>query len=65
MKGNGTVLCLLTTAGLWQGMHLPWNAERQTKLKKTKKKKKLFVLNNEFKLKRAVLIFNLLCKYYP
>ena len=25
MKGNGIVLCSPTTAGLWQGMDLPWN----------------------------------------
>jgi len=24
-QGKGTLLCLLTTAGLWQGMALPWN----------------------------------------
>jgi len=30
MKGNGTVPCSATTAGLWQGMFLPWNTrERQ------------------------------------
>jgi len=26
IKGNGTVLWSPTTAGLWQGMPLPWNA---------------------------------------
>jgi hypothetical protein len=25
MKANGIVLCSPTTAGLWQGMDLPWN----------------------------------------
>jgi len=25
IKGNGTVLCSPTAAGLWQGMPLPWN----------------------------------------
>ena len=36
MKGNGTVPCLPTTAGLWQGMSLPWNtSERQNKNKIT------------------------------
>ena len=27
MKGNGTVLCSPTTAGLWQGIPLPWNTD--------------------------------------
>ena len=32
IKGNWTVLCSLTTAGLWQGMSLPWNkSDRQKK----------------------------------
>ena len=44
MKANGTVLCSPTTAGLWQGMPLPWNtSDRQNE----KKKVILFVLNNE------------------
>ena len=35
MKGNGTVLCSPTTAGLWQGMPLPWNtSDRQDEKKK-------------------------------
>jgi len=25
IKGSGTVLCLPTAVGLWQGMTLPWN----------------------------------------
>ena len=30
IKGNGTVLCSWTTAGLWQWMPLPWNtSDRQ------------------------------------
>ena len=30
IKENGTVLCSPTTAGLWQGMPLPWNtSDRQ------------------------------------
>jgi len=37
IKGNGTVLCLLTTAGLWQGMPLPWNtSDRQNEKEKKK-----------------------------
>ena len=52
MKGNGTVLCLPTTAGLWQGMPLPWNtSDRQSGGEKKKKEKKekviSFALNNE------------------
>ena len=44
MKGNGTVLCLPTTAGLWQGMPLPCNTrDRQNE----KNYIILFVLNNE------------------
>jgi len=44
MKENGTVLCSLTTASLWQGMLLPWNiSDRQNE----KKYLILFVLNNE------------------
>jgi hypothetical protein len=40
IKGNGTVLCSPTTAGLWQ----PWNtSDRQNK----KKYMILFILNNE------------------
>jgi len=36
IKGNGTVLCLPTTAGLWQGMPLQWNtSDRQNKKKVT------------------------------
>ena len=49
MKGNGTVLCSPTTAGLWQGMPLPWNtSDRQSEKKKKEKKGViLFALNNE------------------
>jgi len=44
IKGNGTVLCLPTTAGLWQGLSLPRNrSNRQNE----KKNVILFVLNNE------------------
>jgi len=46
IKGNGTALCSPTTAGLWQGMPLPWyTSDRQNK----KKTLILFVLNNELK----------------
>jgi hypothetical protein len=45
VKGNGTGLCSPTTAGLWQGMFLPWNtSDRQNG---GEKKKILCVLNNE------------------
>jgi len=47
MKGNGTVLCSPTTAGLWQGMPLPWNTSNRGGKKKNKKNVILFVLNNE------------------
>ena len=44
IKGNGTVLCSPTTAGLWQGMPVPWNtSDRQNE----KKERDFFVLNNE------------------
>jgi len=44
IKGKGTVLCSPTTAGLWQGMRLPWNtSDRQQQ----QHQKILFVLNNE------------------
>jgi hypothetical protein len=44
IKENGTVLCSPTSAGLWQGMPLPWNiSDRQNE----KKIMILFVLNNE------------------
>ena len=46
IKGNGSVLCWPTTAGLWQGMSLCWNtSKRQTE-------KIFFVLNNEHTWKR-------------
>ena len=49
MKGNGTVLCSLTTAALWQGMPLPCNtSDRQ----KEGANVILFVLNNELTCKR-------------
>ena len=63
-KGNGTVLCSPTTAGLWQGMPLPWNRSDRQNEKKEKKKKKekknmiLFVLNNEDCADVQI------CKYY-
>jgi len=44
IKKNGTVLCSLTTVGLWQGMPLPWNASDG---QNEKKYMILFVLNNE------------------
>jgi len=47
MKGNGTVLCSPTTAGLWQGIPLPWNTSDIQNGKKKKKNVILFVLNNE------------------
>jgi len=34
IKGNGTVLCSPTTAGLWQGMSLSWNASDRQNDKK-------------------------------
>ena len=44
IKGNGTALCSPTTAGLWQGMPLPWNTSDRQNGGREKKK---FVLNNE------------------
>ena len=41
IKGNGTVLCSPTTAGLWQGMPLPWNTSDMQD--ETKKKIRDFV----------------------
>jgi len=46
IKENGTALCSPTTAGLWQGMPLPWNTSDRQNGKK-RKKVILFVLNNE------------------
>jgi len=45
IKGNGTAICSPTTAGLWQGMTLPWNtSDRQN----GEEKQMIFcVLNNE------------------
>jgi len=45
IKGNVTVLCSPTTAGLWQGVPLPYN----TSDRKNEKKNYmiLFVVNNE------------------
>jgi len=44
IKGDGTVLCSPTTAGLWQGIPLPWNtSDRQN----GEGNMILFVLNNE------------------
>jgi len=34
IRGNGTVLCSPTTAGLWQGMSLTWNASDRQNGKK-------------------------------
>ena len=52
MKGNGTVICSPTTAGLWQEMPLSWNtSDRQNE----KNYVILFVLNNE-------LTWKLLCR---
>jgi len=48
VKGNGTVLCSLTTAGLWQGMPLPWNtSDKQNGGGGGGNYMILFVLNNE------------------
>jgi len=63
IKGNGTVLCLVNTAGLWQGMPLPWNtSDRQNK----KNYMILFVLNNELTRKRlcrcSIYIVNIIPK---
>ena len=41
IKGNGTVLCSPTAAGLWQGMPLPWNTSKRPGEGGN------FVLNNE------------------
>jgi len=44
MKGNGTVLCSPTAAGLWQGMSLTWHtSDWQNETNYVI----LFVLNNE------------------
>jgi len=51
IKGNGTGLCWPTTAGLWQGMPLPWNTsdrqngegEQKNNKKQQKQKKHDFV----------------------
>ena len=51
IKGNGTVLCSPTAAGLWQGLPLPWNAsDRQNR--NIYIYMILFVLNNELIWKR-------------
>ena len=44
IKGNGSVLCWPTTAGLWQGMSVPWNTSDKQNGGGTMI---LFVLNNE------------------
>jgi len=44
VKGNGTVLCSPTAAGLWQGMAIPWNTSDR---KNGGKYVILLVLNNE------------------
>jgi len=44
IKQKGAALCSPTTAGLWQGMPIPWNtSDRQNE----KNYMILFVLNNE------------------
>jgi len=63
IKGNGTVLCLPTTAGLWQGMSLPWNTSDRRGEKKERKKEKL---NNELTWKRlcrcSIYVVNIIPK---
>jgi len=52
IKKNGSVLSSPTTAGLWQGMPLPWNTkDRQNE----KIDIILFVLNNELTWKRLCI----------
>ena len=47
--GNGTEFCSPLTAGLWQGMPIPWNtSDRQNE----KNYAVLFVLDNELTRKR-------------
>ena len=63
IKGNGTVLHSPTTAGLWQGIPLPWNTgNRQNK----KNYMILSVLNNELTWKRlcrcSIYIINIIPK---
>jgi len=45
ITGNRTLLCSPSTAGLWQGMPLPWNTSDRQNEKKNYMI--LFVLNNE------------------
>ena len=67
IKGNGTVLCSPTTAGLWQGMPLPWNiSEKQNEKKRKKRNVILFVWNNELTWKRlcrcSIYVVNIISK---
>ena len=67
IKGNGTGLCSPTTAGLWQGMFLPWNtSDRQTEKKEEEKNTILCVLNNELTWKRlcrcSIYVINIIPK---
>ena len=55
IKGRGTVLCSPTTAGLWQGMPLPWNISDMQN-EKEKENTIFFVLNNELNTKKTVQI---------
>jgi len=64
IKGNGPGLCSPTTAGLWQGMSLPWNTcDRQNAGRKLMI---LCVLNNELTWKRlcscAIYVVNIIPK---
>jgi hypothetical protein len=62
IKGNDTVLCSPTAAGLWQEMSLPWNRSAR---QKKENYMIFFVLNNELTWKKTVQMFNLRSKYYP
>ena len=50
IKKNGTVLRLPTTAGIWQGMPLPWNTSNRQN--GGGERKKICFLNNELTLKK-------------
>ena len=64
IKRNGTVLCSPTTAGLWQGMPLPWNTSDGQN--EQKNYVILFVLNNELTWKRlckcSIYVLNIIPK---
>ena len=65
MKGNGSVLCSPTTAGLWQGIPIPWNtSDRQNK---NKNYVVFFVLNNELTCKTlcrcSIYVVNIIPKH--